>query len=136
MMTNYFGVEFFFYFYSIASLTPTHHDQHFFSQTREEEERFFFFEHRMISISIHSIRLLAMENESDWPRENPHYDWLKVVKRSRKKKYIYIFSLSKINNCRVENRFFLLLLSIERERRRSKSFFSSPLLFLSFSLSR
>jgi hypothetical protein len=28
-----------------------------------------------------------MEKEFDWPIENQHYYWLKVVKRSRKKKY-------------------------------------------------
>jgi hypothetical protein len=75
-----------------------------------------------------------MEKESDWPIENQHYYWLKVVKRSRKKNIFREgfspLSLSKINNCSIEP-FFFSSLSLSRSRRRSKSFFFSLSLSLS-----
>jgi hypothetical protein len=83
-----------------------------------------------VEIYYHLIRLLLFQKEYDWPIEKKHYDWLKVVKRSRKK-LREGFSLFQINNCSIEPFFFFL----DREEEVKVFFFSFYSLSLSLSFS-
>jgi hypothetical protein len=76
------------------------------------------------------IRLLLFLKEYDWPIEKQHYDWLKVVKRSRKNIPRRFLSLKLI--IAVENRFFFFLNREEEVKVFFLSLSLSLALFLSF----